>query len=124
MLVVDGDLTVKNTGNVITAVKNFPALLVSGELIMESAATLQVNGLAQVGHRVVLKSSAENVHITVNGALLIINGNIDRLADSDGSTMVVTGMPDKAAIQVWLTPGTPTRWSPAAGAFFRSITRQ
>ncbi len=124
MLVVNGNLKIKGTNNVITAVKNFPALLVSGDLMMESAATLEINGLAQIGHGVVIKNGATDVHITVSGALLILNEDIDGLISSDGSTVNITAVPDKAAIQVWLTAGTPTRWSPAGGAFFRSIKRQ
>ncbi len=124
MLVVNGNLKVQGTNNVITAVKNFPALVVSGDLIMENAATLQVNGLAQIGHGVVIKSGAANVHITINGALLILNEDIDGLISSNNSTVNVTTVPDKAAIQVWLTSGIPTRWSPVGGAFFRSIRRQ
>jgi len=124
MLVVKGNLKVKGTNNVITAVKNFPALLVGGTLTMENAATLSVEGLCQVKNDVTVKSMAKNVHIIVNGALLILNGDIDGLVLSTGSTANITAYPDKAAIQVWLSPGVPTRWSPAGGAFFRSITRQ
>ena len=123
MLVVNGNLKVQGTNNVITAVKNFPALLVGGDLIMENAATMEVNGLAQIGHGVVIKSGAANVHIAVSGALLILNEDIDGLIWSNNSTVNVTAVPDKAAIQVWLS-GIPTRWSPAGGAFFRSIRRQ
>ena len=128
MLVVNGNLTVKGTGNVITAVKNFPALLVGGELggelIMEDGATLEIDGLAQIENRISVKNGAENVHVTVNGALFILNGSVAGLASSAGSTLKVTAAPDKAAIQVVPQSGTLVRWSPAAGAFFRSIRRQ
>lgn len=121
MLVVKGNLNVDGTNNVITAVKNFPALLVGGTLTMENGATLEVNGLAQVKSKVDVKDNISFVHVTFNGALLILNTDIDGLSGS--STVNITAAPDKAAIQVWLSPGTPTRWSPAAGAFFRSIRR-
>ncbi len=124
MLVVRGNLRVRGANNIISSVKNFPALLIGGELIMEDGGTIEVNGLARVKQKINVKSGAKNVHITVNGALLIITGNIDGLSVSDGSTINVTAVPDKAAIQVWLESGKPTRWSPAAGAFFRSIRRQ
>jgi len=124
MLVVSGNLKVQGTNNVITAAKNFPALLVGGELIMEDGGTIEVNGLAQIGQWISVKNGAENVHVTVNGALFILNGSVAGLASSAGSTLNVTAVPDKAAIQVVPQSGTLVRWSPAAGAFFRSIRRQ
>ena len=43
---------------------------------------------------------------------------------NNGGGVTVTTFPDKAAIQVWPTPGNRTRWSPAAGAFFKAVARQ
>ncbi len=43
---------------------------------------------------------------------------------NNGGGVTVTTFPDKAAIQVWPTPGNRTRWSPAAGAFFKTVARQ
>ena len=39
MLVVNGNLRVSGANNVVTAVKNFPALLVGGEVVMEEGGT-------------------------------------------------------------------------------------
>ena len=72
---------------------------------MENGATLTVNGLAQIGQGICVKSGAENVHITVNGALFILNGSVADLDSSAGSTLNVTAVPDKAAIQVVASVG-------------------
>jgi len=43
---------------------------------------------------------------------------------NNGGNMVVTAFPDKAAIQVWPSANNRLRWSPAAGAFFKTVARQ
>ncbi len=48
MLIVDANLTISGNGNVITSGKNLPALLVSGNLIIEDGCGLDVYGLAVV----------------------------------------------------------------------------
>ncbi|MHC4426790.1 MAG: hypothetical protein ACYSYV_11945 [Planctomycetota bacterium] len=117
-LVVNGDLTIRGTDNVISAVKNFPALLVSGEVIVEDGGTLQVRGLAQIGQRIAVTAGAQNINI--DGALFIANGGIEGSASSSIS-IDITVAPSIASIQTWPTQGTARRWSPVAGAFFRSI---
>jgi hypothetical protein len=123
MLVVNGNLKINGTGNVINAVKNFPALLVSGEVIIEDGATLQIIGLAQIGQRLVISGGAENVDIDILGALFIAVGSIEG-AISDTVDIDINAGPLAAAIQTWPNAGSCIRWSPAGGAFFRSITRQ
>jgi len=123
MLVVNGNLRVSGANNVITAVKNFPALLVSGEVVMEDGGTLQINGLARIGQRMVISDGAENVDIDVLGALFIAAGGIDG-AVSGTTNVGVTAGPLKAAIQTWPVANSCTRWTPAGGAFFKSIARQ
>ncbi len=120
MLVVNGTLKITGANNSISAVKNFPALIVNGELVMETSATLEVNGLAQIGQRILVNGA--NVEIDVEGSVFIVQGNIDG-AEENSANIEITAAPDKAAIQIWPTPGNPVRWSPAAGAFFRSIER-
>ncbi len=121
-LVVDGDLTISGTNNVIIAMKNFPALLVSGKVIMADGGTLEINGLAQVSEGIVIGGGSQNVGIDVIGGLFIANGNIDGLSSSLNS-INITAAPAIASIQTWTATGTARRWSPAAGAFFRSIRR-
>ncbi|MHC4227370.1 MAG: hypothetical protein ACYSWW_07860 [Planctomycetota bacterium] len=121
MLVIDGDLTIRGTNNVITAVKNFPALLVSGELIIEDGATLQVTGLAQIGQRIAVTTGAQSMDI--DGALFVANGGIDGSALSS-IVIDITAVPSVAAIRTWPAAGVANDWSQAAGAFFRGIERK
>ena len=123
MLVVTGNLTVSGMNNVINAVKNFPALLVGGEVVIENGATLQINGLARIAQRMVISDGAENVDVDVLGALFIAAGGIDG-AVSATTNVDITAGPLKAAIQTWPVANSCTRWTPAGGAFFRSIARQ
>jgi len=120
MLVVDGDLRVIGANNTITAVKNFPALLVSGEVVVEDGGALKVEGLVQIGQKMVLSSGAENVDI--DGGLFIVNGAIEGSVSSS-VTVDITAAPAIASIQIRGGSGNTIRWSPAAGAFFRSIER-
>ncbi|MHC4640582.1 MAG: hypothetical protein ACYS32_02985 [Planctomycetota bacterium] len=123
MLVVTGSLRVSGTNNVINAVKNFPALLVGGEVVIEDGATLQINGLARIAQRMIISDGAQNVDIDVLGALFIAAGGIDG-AVSATTNVDVTAGPLIAAIQTWPVANSCTRWTPAGGAFFRSIARQ
>ena len=123
MLVVNGTLRISGVNNVITAVKNFPALLVNGEVVVGDGGTLVVNGLAQIGQRIVIDAGVINADIDVIGGLFIANGGIDGI--SSGSVSVdITSAPAMASIQTWPTVNTAKRWGPAAGAFFKSIKRK
>jgi hypothetical protein len=122
MLVINGDLRISGTGNVISAVKNFPALLVSGKVVVEDGGTLEVTGLGQVTQKVEISGGAENVNIDVIGGLFITNGGIEG-AISDTVSVEITSGPAVASIETWPAVGQASRWSSAAGAFFRSITR-
>jgi hypothetical protein len=119
-LVVNGNLKVNGTNNVI-AVKNFPALLVSGEVIIEDGGALEVRGLAQIGQKITVSSGAQDM--IINGGLFIANGGIEG-SDSSSIFIVITSKPAIAAIQTWPTAGNCARWTPAGGAFFKNITRE
>ncbi|MHC4622584.1 MAG: hypothetical protein ACYS4W_01640 [Planctomycetota bacterium] len=123
MLVVDGNLAIGGTGNAVTAVKNFPALLVSGEVVVQDGGALEVTGLAQIGQRIVLSDAASNVDIDVHGALFIANGGIDGVI-SDTSFVDIVAAPAVASIEVWPELSTAKRWGPASATFFRSIERK
>ena len=126
MLVVNGTLKVNECGEggqKITAVKNFPALLVSGEMVVEDGATLMINGLAQIGQRVVIDAEAVNANVVVIGGLYIADGGIEGITSSFVS-VDVTAAPAIASIQTWPEAGITQRWGPAAGAFFRNIERK
>lgn len=122
MLVVNGTLRVSGTYNVIRAVKNFPALLVNGEMVVGDGATLVINGLAQIGQRLTINAGAVNANIDVIGGLFIANGGIDGITSSWVS-VDITAAPATTAIQIWPTGNTVKRWGSATGAFFRSVRR-
>jgi len=120
-LVVDANLVITGTGNRITAKKNFPALLVSGKLIIRGG--LEINGLAIVTQQVVDPNAvvvASNATVDIHGGLFIQNGGISA---SSSSLININASPQKAAIRKWpgLT-GDPVDWRQASGAFFKSIT--
>lgn len=123
MLVVSGDLMVNGANNIISSVKNFPALLVGGEVVVEDGATLEVTGLAQIGQRLSINCTASNVEVDILGGLYIANGGIEG-ADSSLVSIDIMAGPALSAIETWPVANLPARWSPAGGAFFRSIERK
>ncbi len=116
-LVVNGNMTIRGTGNTIAAVKNFPALIVNGNLTIESSGQLAINGLAQINGDISVNNSASR--LTVFGALFV-NGNLNVSAGS----VNITAAPARASLETWPTAGNPARWTPAGGAFFKSIERE
>jgi len=120
MLVVNGTLRISGQNNIITAQKNFPALVVTGQVIMEDSASLEINGLAQIGQGLSIDAGALNADVKVVGGLYIaLNGISSNLISVN-----VTAAPAIASIETWSDAGVPSRWSPAAGAFYRSIKRK
>ena len=82
MLAIDGDLRVSGV-NAISAVKNFPALLVTGDLIIEPGGELAVNGLVAVEGSVEVSSDGGTLDIT--GALFTRSGITETVVDSSGN---------------------------------------
>lgn len=120
-LVVEDDLIIQGRGNSITATKNFPAVIVGHNLEMNDDAQLAITGLAQIDYDV-KHYGGNGTSLTVLGALFINYSDFDGF-ESSNDIIVITAAPDKAAIEVWPTAGNAVRWSPAAGAFFKSIQR-
>jgi hypothetical protein len=120
-LVVKDDLKIKGRGNRITAMKNFPALVVGGKLEMCDDAQLTITGLAQIKNKVEHTGSS-GASLSVLGALFTQDDKINGFVSGD--TINATAVPNKAAIEIWFADGTAQRWSPAAGAFFKGIARQ
>jgi len=91
MLLVDGDLTVSDTNNVIVAGKNLPALYVTGDLMLESNAALDVNGLAVVDGDVFIRP--DNTKLNVLGGLFISGqmAQITRDSSVNGNTGTLYG---------------------------------
>lgn len=119
MLVVNGTLRISGVNNVITAVKNFPALLVNGQVVMEDGASLMIQGLAQIGQGISIDAGAASANIQVIGGLFI---DVDGIT-SDLVSVSVTAAPAIASIETWPAANS-ARWGPAAGAFFKSIERK
>jgi hypothetical protein len=118
-LVVSGDLTVSGE-NSITAEPSFPALLVTGQVIIEDGGSLVIRGLAQIGQGVSIDAGAASANIDVIGGLFIaLNGITSNLISVN-----ITAAPAIASIETWLADNTSRRWRPAAGAFYRSIERK
>jgi hypothetical protein len=120
VLVVNGTLRISGLNNVITTEKNLPALVVTGEVIMEDGASLVIQGLAQIGQGVSIDAGAASANINVLGALFIALNGIT----SDLISVNTTAAPAIASIETWPDINTPSRWRPMAGAFFRSIERK
>ncbi len=121
-LVVNGTLTITGQNNTIKAAKNFPALIVKDELILADKSALNIEGLAQIGEDIEVENKAKKVSLNVVGSVVIVDGDIDGAYESKADIEIIAA-PQKAAIEYWAKAGKPTRWDPAAGAFFKSITR-
>lgn len=120
-LVVKDHLQVDDGTTVVIAEKNFPALIVGDKLKLGNSGRLAVEGLVQIGNEVE-GLSASGAELSVTGALFIRDHSIDGL-EGNGNSVVITASPDKAAIEIWSATGKVERWTPAAGAFFKSIQR-
>ena len=122
-LVVTGQLTISGVNNSITAVKNYPALLVGGGVVIEGEgdASLVINGFAQIGQAVTINAKPKDVvDIDIIGGLFILTGGIEGVSSS--TSIDITAAPAIASLQIG-PAGNSTRWSPAGGAFYRSIER-
>ena len=83
MLLVEGDLTVTGTGNILRAGKNVPAVFVTGDMIIESGAALDVYGLAVVKKTVQISGGAGDINIV--GGLFVEDALMETTADSSGN---------------------------------------
>ena len=85
MLAVEGNLTIRGDGNVITAAKNLPALLVTGDLKVENGGGLDIDGLAIVEGEVQINAGSANLNI--NGGLFLFtnDGIVETTVDSSGN---------------------------------------
>jgi hypothetical protein len=82
MLMVDANLTISGSGNVITAAKNLPALLVNGDLKVEDGGGLDINGLVVVDGQVQISAGPSSLNIV--GGLFTNNGVVETTADYSG----------------------------------------
>jgi hypothetical protein len=112
MLIVEANLTITGSGNVITAGKNLPAMLVTGDLIIKDDGRLVINGLAVV-----------NGEVRIDGATNITGGLFVENGIAGAGSITITAAPSKTAIITWSGAGIAERWGQAGGAFFKSIRR-
>jgi hypothetical protein len=88
MLVVRGNLTIQGSNNNITATKKLPALLVTGDLIVESSgglnmSSLNISGLAVINGTVQVSAGAGGINVL--GGLFIRTALVETTADSSGN---------------------------------------
>jgi hypothetical protein len=83
MLVVNGNLFVSGANKTVTAVKNFPALLVSGDVIVKAGGRLETSGLAVINHK--LQVNSDSASVAIVGGLCAVNGIAENVADSSGN---------------------------------------
>ena len=88
MLVVEGNLTIQGNGNVIRAGKNLPALLVTGDVMIEGGGELEINGLAVVEGQVQL--SSDDADVSILGGLFTEDGIVETTEDSSGNDNTAT----------------------------------
>ncbi len=120
-LVVDGDVIVKGGTTTISPLKNFPAIVATGTLKLETSGVLEnINGLVKTNAMTV---AADAGNITILGALFIETSGMDVDAGYGGA-IDITIDPMKSAVITAYSPGPVfTRWSPAGDAFFKYIRR-
>ncbi len=83
MLVVEGNLRIGGNGNIITAAKNSPAMLVTGDMIIENGGQLDVYGLAVVNGQ--MQINAGTTDVSIHGGLFVNDGIVETTEDSSGN---------------------------------------
>ena len=86
MLIVEGDLIVRDSGNVILAPKNLPALFVAGDVIIEDGGRLDIFGLAVVNGKMYV--NAGSAGFNVFGGFFVEGGTLETTADSSGNSHI------------------------------------
>lgn len=85
-LVVDGTLRVSGANNIVTAVKNFPAILVTGDLIIGPGGRLEVAGLGVLSGK--MQVSSDGTIVNVLGGIFAQNGIAETTSDSSGNGII------------------------------------
>jgi len=119
-LVVDGDLTIRGGCATIRPLKNGPAAVVSGRVIIESGGKLDASGLVQADAMTVGQTGSA----VINGAVFLKSGGVVFPELPYGGEMLVRADAMMAAVRlVNSATMTWTNWSPAGGAFFKYVKR-
>jgi len=117
-LIVNGDLILNGDSLTITSEKNFPALVVNGQLNVANG-QLAITGLAQVGTMYVGAAAGD---ITITGAL-VGQGDMT-VAPGYTGNITITAAPMIASTKISPDGSTTVRWTPIGGAFFKWIKRE
>lgn len=121
MLVVERDLEINNKAVTIRSVKNFPALLVGGDIeVKDNGADLEVLGFSQVGDGINV-DDRDDCYLVFKGALHVLDNRIEGIGNN--SSVRIIADPMAAALKTWSSDGSVEYWMPAARSFFRSISR-
>lgn len=119
-LVVNGNLTIQGPGaTVITASKNYPAVIVAGGLTVENGATVTIDGLV-CAHSMTVAADADD--ITILGALFLRDTGINQDVLYSGDIAITTA-PMISSVNLISASAPDIKWSPAGGAFFKYIRR-
>jgi hypothetical protein len=124
-LVVSDNFIIQDANVTIESVKNFPALIVGKIMRTETENTrLSATGYTQIDEQIDMRGKS-GCSITIYGVLYIlgVEENSGIVGTDGGGSVSVTGQPHKACLAIWSSGGNLTRWSPAAGAFYKSIVR-
>jgi hypothetical protein len=113
-LLVNGDLVLNGNSLTITAVKNFPVLVVRSDVNVVSG-QLIVNGLVQTEQMTVANSAAD---VTILGGLFVNDSGINVEGGYTGD-ITITAAPMMASLKV-----SADKWTPIGGAYFKSIKRE
>ena len=103
----------------ITATKNYPAIIVNGDLTVENAATVSIEGLV-CAHSMTVAADADN--ITILGALFLRDTGINQDPLYSGDITVTTA-PMISSVNLIPASAPDIKWSPAGDAFFKYIRR-
>jgi len=118
-LFVNGNLTVMGANNTVTAVKNFPALIVAEKLTVKQSGSLTINGLVQVKAMYV---EADAGNITILGGLFALNEGII-VSDTYAGSINITIAPVLSSLKTEPDSVTTVKWTPVGGAFLKVIKR-
>lgn len=99
MLLVNGDLTIRGSGNCIVAARNLPALYVADDLVIDDVTSLDIEGLAMVDGDCWVGAAASDVRLL--GGLFL-------------KTSVRQTAPDSTEAHDFYMYGQPT-WRPSGG---------
>ena len=123
-LVVDGNLTIQDAAVAITAKRNFPALVVSGQIKINSNTLLSVTGVTQAGTKILVDPNATNVTAEFYGMTAVKYGTIQ--APATASVVVrFYAWPVVSQILYWPTGGNDPAfiYTPAPSAHYKNIKR-